>query len=123
MDYIELLKNREFEENLIFEYNNLWISVFVYIQKAYLKQFRDSDQEDDVDKNVKLWKRIENFNKKVIKEQEKNTEIFLETNKCSLNEIYMLFKKDDKKFQNKFEINNKYVTNETTYDITKNNFD
>jgi len=32
-------------------------------------------------------------------------------------------KKDDQKLQNQFEINNKYVINETTYDITKDNFD
>jgi hypothetical protein len=35
----------------------------------------------------------------------------------------MLFKTDDQKLQNQFEINNKYVINETTYDITKDNFD
>lgn len=49
-------------------------------------QFQDN-ADDDADKNVKLWKRIENFNKKAILENQSNEEE--ETVTCALNEIFI----------------------------------
>lgn len=50
----------------------------------FKKQFKDSSDEDDEDRNVRMWKRIETFNKKALKEQENNNN---QDNSCNINEI------------------------------------